>query len=115
SMARTYDEILADLEENAEYELVVSTARRESEDGDVHLALVTVDGVTRGVVTRDSTLEALDLAAERALSYEEEEDEDEDEDRYGDEEDLEESEEGLFDRAVGALEAAVELLRRVRR
>lgn len=107
---RTYDEIVEVLEDAAEYELVVSTARQhnEEDDGENYLALVTVDGVTRGVVTRESTLEALDLAAERVLSYEEPEDDyyDEDEDAEG---------ESLFDRAIGALENAVSLLRQVRR
>lgn len=110
-MERTYEEILEDLNENAEYELVVSTARRESEDGDVYLALVTVDGVTRGVVNRDGTLAALELATERALTPEIDFD---DEDDY-DDDDVDESEEGVFDRAVGALETAVDLLRRIRR
>lgn len=108
-MSRTYDEILDNLNEEAEYELVVSTVRQEAEDGDgnVHLALVTVDGVTRGVASRESVIDALELATERVLAEPEDEPE---EDLYGDD-----SGEDVFDQAVSALEAAVSLFRQVRR
>jgi len=107
-MERTYDGIIEDLEENAEYELVVSAARRGGDDGDVHLALVTVDGVTRGVVTRGPTVRALEEAAERALNPVD----DEPEFDYIDDENDEES---VFDRLVSALESAANLARQLRR
>lgn len=108
-MERTYDEIMEDLEENAVYELVVSTARREGDDGeDIHLALVTVDGVTRGVVTRGFTLGALEVAADRALNPVEDEPE-------FDSLDDEADDESVFDRLVSALESAADLARQLRR
>lgn len=64
---RTYDEIMQDLEEQAEYELAVQVARIDNDaGGETSLALVTLDGVTRGVVTREGVLPTLQAAAESA-------------------------------------------------
>ena len=67
-MSRTYNEIMEELEEKAEFELVVSTARVESEesDGNNCLALVTIDGVTRGVLRRETLEQALEEASDLA-------------------------------------------------
>lgn len=106
---RNYQEIVEDLDELAGYELVIQTARQ---DDDAHLAVVTVDGITRGVISRESVTEALDEASERVVAAREEA---EREDEYDDEDDVDEDEESAFDRVVEALESAATLLRRLRR
>lgn len=65
---RNYDEVMEELTSSADYELVVSSARVENEDGEeTYLGLVTVDGLTRGVISRDDQLSALNAAADRVL------------------------------------------------
>lgn len=106
---KSYDEIMEVLEEASESELSISTASQHSEYGGgwVHLVIVNVDGVVRGVVSRGCLVDALDLAAEKVLTYEEEKEEE-----FNNVEDLDDD---AFDQTVSALESAVSLLRRVRR
>jgi hypothetical protein len=112
---RTYQEIVEELDDMANYELVVQTARNgQVGEDDVHLSVVTVDGVTRGVISRHSMTDALDQAATLVVAAAEEEDLDEDlDDEELDDDELDE--ETAFDRVVEALESAATLLRRIRR
>ena len=67
----TFDGLMSALDEQAEYELVVSTAKVESlDDGDDNfLAVVTVDGEAHGFLSSLSLVDALENAA-AALSEE---------------------------------------------
>lgn len=106
STERTYQEIVEELDQLADNELVIQTARQ---DGENHLAVVTVDGVTRGVISRDSMTEALDRSCEQVVVALEET-------QYCcEDEDDEDEEAEAFDRVVEALESAATLLRRLRR
>jgi hypothetical protein len=58
-LVRTYSEVMLELETAAECNLVVSTVKLVDFYGsNRHLAVVTVDGVTRGVISKELSLEA---------------------------------------------------------
>lgn len=95
------DTTIRRLDESAEYEMVVSLGRVALDDGeDVSFALVTLDGLTRGVIEHGTDLDSvLDQAVQRV--------------QYGDKSEVVDSlraalDEFGFDRAVELLERLAE-------
>lgn len=67
-MSRSYDEVVELLKERSDHEVAVQVAQVEQTDGTVAcLGVVTLDGVTRGVISKDGMLASLEKAAQRVL------------------------------------------------